>query len=152
MIFGYLILLVAVLISAIAAYYSVVGLTAIFAAAVMPVIIMGGALEAGKITATVWLHNNWARISWAYKTYLIPAIVLLMLLTSIKLLKTLNKKIMKSLLGIGLIILGVVSFFRYLSNYGVFSFPEFMGVLIGVGIFIIPGILLIRSENNNKKD
>jgi hypothetical protein len=75
-----------------------------------------------------------------------------MLLTSIKLLKTLNKKIMKSLLGIGLIILGVVSFFRYLSNYGVFSFPEFLGVLIAAGIFIIPGVLLIKSDNNNKKD
>ena len=59
---------------------------------------------------------------------------------------------MKSLLGIALIILGVVSFFRYLSNYGVFSFAEFMGVLIGAAIFIIPGILLINSESNNKKD
>ncbi len=59
---------------------------------------------------------------------------------------------MKSLLGIGLIILGVVSFFRYLSNYGVFSFPEFLGVLIAAGIFIIPGVLLIKSDNNNKKD
>ena len=91
MIFGYLMMAIAITISAIAAWYSVEGLTAIFAAAVVPVIIMGGALEAGKITATVWLHNNWARISWAYKTYLIPAIVFLMLLTSMGIFGFLSK-------------------------------------------------------------
>ena len=91
MIFGYLMMVIAITISAIAAWYSVEGLTAIFAAAVVPVIIMGGALEAGKITATVWLHNNWQRISWAYKTYLIPAIVFLMLLTSMGIFGFLSK-------------------------------------------------------------
>lgn len=91
MIFGYLMMVIAITISAIAAWYSVEGLTAIFAAAVVPVIIMGGALEAGKITATVWLHNNWTRISWAYKTYLIPAIVFLMLLTSMGIFGFLSK-------------------------------------------------------------
>ena len=84
-------LVIAITISAIAAWYSVEGLTAIFAAAVVPVIIMGGALEAGKITATVWLHNNWQRVSWAYKTYLIPAIVFLMLLTSMGIFGFLSK-------------------------------------------------------------
>jgi hypothetical protein len=84
-------MLVAVTISAIAAWYSVEGLTAIFAAAVVPVIIMGGALEAGKILATVWLHNNWRRISWAYKSYLIPAILFLMLLTSMGIFGFLSK-------------------------------------------------------------
>ena len=84
-------MLVAVTISAIAAWYSVEGLTAIFAAAVVPVIIMGGALEAGKILATVWLHNNWQRISWTYKSYLIPAILFLMLLTSMGIFGFLSK-------------------------------------------------------------
>ena len=84
-------MLVAVTISAIAAWYSVEGLTAIFAAAVVPVIIMGGALEAGKILATVWLHNNWQRISWAYKSYLIPAIIFLMILTSMGIFGFLSK-------------------------------------------------------------
>jgi hypothetical protein len=91
MIFGYFMMLVAVSISAIAAWYSVEGLTAIFAAAVVPVIIMGGALEAGKILATVWLHNNWRRISWAYKSYLIPAIIFLMILTSMGIFGFLSK-------------------------------------------------------------
>ena len=84
-------LVIAITISAIAAWYSVAGLTAIFSAAVIPVIIMGGALEAGKIVATVWLHNNWARASWAYKTYLVPAIVFLMLLTSMGIFGFLSK-------------------------------------------------------------
>lgn len=84
-------MLVAVTISAIAAWYSVEGLTAIFAAAVVPVIIMGGALEAGKILATVWLHNNWRRVSWAYKSYLIPAIIFLMILTSMGIFGFLSK-------------------------------------------------------------
>lgn len=84
-------LVIAITISAIAAWYSVAGLAAIFAAAVVPVIIMGGALEAGKIVATVWLHNNWARVSWAYKTYLVPAIVFLMLLTSMGIFGFLSK-------------------------------------------------------------
>ena len=91
MLFGSLIMLVAITISAIAAWYSVAGLTAIFSAAVVPVIIMGGALEAGKLVATVWLHNNWRRAGWAFKTYLIPAIVFLMLLTSMGIFGFLSK-------------------------------------------------------------
>ena len=91
MIFGSLMMFIAVTISAIAAWYSVAGLTAIFSAAVIPVIIMGGALEAGKIVATVWLHNNWQRAGWAFKTYLVPAIVFLMLLTSMGIFGFLSK-------------------------------------------------------------
>ena len=91
MLFGSLIMLVAITISAIAAWYSVAGLTAIFSAAVIPVIIMGGALEAVKLVATVWLHNNWQRAGWVFKTYLIPAIVFLMLLTSMGIFGFLSK-------------------------------------------------------------
>jgi hypothetical protein len=91
MIFGSLMMAIAVTISAIAAWYSVAGLTAIFSAAVIPVIIMGGALEAGKIVATVWLHNNWQRAGWVFKTYLVPAIVFLMLLTSMGIFGFLSK-------------------------------------------------------------
>ena len=91
MLFGYTMMLIAITISAIAAWYSIAGLTAIFAAAVLPVIIMGGALEAGKIVATVFLHNQWHRVSWLYKTYLVPAIVFLMLLTSMGIFGFLSK-------------------------------------------------------------
>jgi hypothetical protein len=91
MIFAYIILFTAIMLSAVAAYYSIAGLTAIFAAAVLPVIIMGGTLELGKVVATVWLHNNWKRINWAYKSYLLPAIVFLMLLTSMGIFGFLSK-------------------------------------------------------------
>jgi len=91
MIFGYLILTIAVLISAIAAWYAITGLIAIFAAAAIPVMIMGGALEAGKIVATVWLHNNWERAGLKFKVYLIPAVAALMLLTSMGIFGFLSK-------------------------------------------------------------
>ena len=91
MIFGFGILATALLLSLVAAYYSVAGLTAIFSAAVLPVIIMGGSLELGKIVATVWLHNNWKRAGWAFKAYLIPAVAFLMLLTSMGIFGYLSK-------------------------------------------------------------
>jgi hypothetical protein len=91
MIFGFAILATALMLSFTAAYYSVMGLTAIFAAATIPVIIMGVTLELGKIVATVWMHNNWHRASWAFKSYLIPAVVFLMLLTSMGIFGFLSK-------------------------------------------------------------
>ena len=91
MIFAITMFLTALMLSVVAAYYSIAGLTAIFAAAVMPVIIMGATLELGKVVATVWLHNNWKRINWFYKGYLIPAILLLMLLTSMGIFGFLSK-------------------------------------------------------------
>ena len=60
---------------------------------------------------------------------------------------------MKTLFGIGFIFLGILSFFRYLSNSGIHSFPELIGALVGVGLFtFLPGILLIRSDNKNKSN
>jgi predicted nucleic acid-binding Zn-ribbon protein len=91
MIFGFLILVIAISISVIAAWYSIAGLVAIFAAAAVPVIIMGAALEAGKIAATVWLHNNWERAGWRFKAYLVPAVVFLMILTSMGIFGFLSK-------------------------------------------------------------
>ena len=58
---------------------------------------------------------------------------------------------MKTFIGIALILLGVVSLFRY-PNFGR-SLPESIGVLIGLSIIVVPGILLIRSDmkNSDKK-
>ena len=91
MIFGFSILATAILLSCVAAYYSVAGLTAIFSAATIPVIIMGGSLELGKIVATVWLHNNWRRAGILFKAYLVPAVAFLMLLTSMGIFGYLSK-------------------------------------------------------------
>jgi hypothetical protein len=83
MIFGYFTLLVALTISAVAEYYSIIGLTAIFSAEFWPIVIMGATLAVGKLTAAVWLKLNWSQASWQYKFYLVPAVAFLMLLTSI---------------------------------------------------------------------
>ena len=82
MFFGYFTLAVAFSLSVVAAYYSVLGLVAIFSSAAIPVIIMGGALETGKVIAAMWLHRNWHRAPWTYKAYLLPSLLALMLLTS----------------------------------------------------------------------
>jgi uncharacterized DUF497 family protein len=82
MFLGILTLLVAISISAIAAYYSILGLTAIFAAAFLPIILMGSVLEVGKILTTVWLHQNWKRAPRVIKFYLTTAVVVLMFITS----------------------------------------------------------------------
>ena len=84
-------LLVALSLSGIAAWYSIIGLTAIFAAAVIPIIIMGSVLEVAKITTTVWLRKYWHKASWVFKLYLIPAVVVLALLTSMGIFGFLSK-------------------------------------------------------------
>jgi len=91
MIFGYFTLIVALIISAIAAYYSIIGLTAIFSAAVIPIMIMGASLEVGKVTAAIWLKMYWERASLLYKFYLVPAVAFLMLLTSMGIFGFLSK-------------------------------------------------------------
>ena len=91
MIFGYFTLLVALLIEVVGAYYSITGLAAIFSGAVIPILIMGGSLEVGKVTAAVWLKNNWHRASMQFKLYLLPAVVLLMFITSMGIFGFLSK-------------------------------------------------------------
>jgi hypothetical protein len=89
--FSNLTLLVALSLSSVAAYYSIIGLTAIFAGAVIPVIIMGSILEVGKITTTVWLRKYWGRASFLLKLYLVPAVIALALLTSMGIFGFLSK-------------------------------------------------------------
>jgi len=88
---AYLALLSGLSISAVAVYYSVVGLTAIFAAAVVPIIIMGTTLEISKLVATVWLKQNWKTAPLLIKTYLFIAIVVLMIITSLGIFGFLSK-------------------------------------------------------------
>lgn len=90
-IFGIWTLFVALVISAVAAYYSIIGLVAIFAAATIPIIIMGAALEVGKLTTAVWLHTFWERANWAMKYYLSFALLVLMFITSMGIFGFLSK-------------------------------------------------------------
>jgi len=91
MFLGILVLITALTISGIAIYYSVAGLVAIFAAAALPIMIMGGALEIGKLVTAVWLHRYWKQAVWWLKTYLTVAVVVLMLITSMGIFGFLSK-------------------------------------------------------------
>tara|TARA_Y200000002_G_scaffold308366_1_gene264612 strand:- start:192 stop:1874 length:1683 start_codon:yes stop_codon:yes gene_type:complete len=91
MLLGILTFLSALTISAVAIYYSVAGLAAIFAAAVIPIIIMGVSLEVGKLVTAVWLHRHWSRATWWLKTYLSVAVFVLMFITSMGIFGFLSK-------------------------------------------------------------
>lgn len=91
MVLGYLTLFTALVISAVAIYYSVAGLAAIFASAVIPIVIMGVSLEVGKLVTAVWLHKYWKQATWWLKTYLSAAVIVLMFITSMGIFGFLSK-------------------------------------------------------------
>ena len=91
MFYGFLTMLTALAISAVAIYYSVAGLVAIFAAAALPIMIMGGVLEVGKLVTAVWLHRYWKQATWWIKIYLTTAVVILMFITSMGIFGFLSK-------------------------------------------------------------
>ena len=90
-IIAWLALLSGLTISAVAIWYSVAGLVSIFAAAVIPIIVMGVVLEVSKLIATVWLKINWARAPVFIRSYLIAAIAILMVITSMGIFGFLSK-------------------------------------------------------------
>ena len=91
MLLGLLVLITALTISAVAIYYSVAGLVAIFAAAALPIMIMGGVLEVAKLVTAVWLHRYWKQAAWWLKSYLAIAVVVLMFITSMGIFGFLSK-------------------------------------------------------------
>ena len=91
MFLGILTLITALCISAVAIYYSVAGLVAIFAAAALPIMIMGGVLEVGKLVTAVWLHRYWKQATWWLRTYLSVAVIVLMFITSMGIFGFLSK-------------------------------------------------------------
>ena len=91
MILAWLLLLTGLTISAVAIYYSVVGLAAIFSAAMIPIIIMGSALEVGKLVCASWLKANWERAPRLMKVYMTVAVIVLMLITSMGIFGFLSK-------------------------------------------------------------
>ena len=88
---AYLALFSGLFLSLVAEYYSILGLTAIFSAAVIPVVIMGIALGLGKVTATLWLKQNWSIAPWSMRAYLFTAILVLMMVTSMGIFGFLSK-------------------------------------------------------------
>lgn len=91
MILAWLLLLTGLTISAVAIYYSVVGLAAIFSAAVIPIYIMGSALEVAKLVCASWLKANWSRAPRLMKIYMTTAVAVLMIITSMGIFGFLSK-------------------------------------------------------------
>jgi len=88
---AFLTLLTGLAISAVAIYYSVIGLAAIFSAAVIPIIVMGAILEVSKLVAAWWLKANWYRAPFLLKSYMLVSVIVLMLITSMGIFGFLSK-------------------------------------------------------------
>ena len=84
-------LLVSLSLSAVAAYYSIIGLTAIFAASFWPIVVMGSTLEVAKVVTTSWLYQNWTIAPRFVRYYLMLAVTVLMFITSIGIFGYLSK-------------------------------------------------------------
>jgi len=87
----YLLFGVALSLSAVAAWYAIAGLVAIFAAAAIPIAIMGSLLEASKLVVASWLYRNWKEIPRLFKIYFFTALIVLMMLTSMGIFGFLSK-------------------------------------------------------------
>ena len=91
MLFGILTLLTALAIAGVAAWFSIVGLMAIFSASALPIAIMAGTLEVGKLLTASWLYRYWNETSLLLKSYLSIAVVVLMIITSMGIFGYLSK-------------------------------------------------------------
>ena len=113
---SYLILLVAIAISGVAAWYSIAGLMAIFSAASISIAVMGSVLEVGKLVTTSWLYQNWRTVPFLLKTYLTIAAVTLMLITSMGIFGYLSKAHIDQTLGNGDNTIQIVELESQISN------------------------------------
>ena len=91
MIFAAILLGTALAISGIAGYFSIMGLTYIFSASPTPILIMGAALEVGKLVTASYVYRQWDKINTLMKTYFITSVVVLSLLTSMGIFGFLSK-------------------------------------------------------------
>lgn len=95
-----LLLLSAMGLSTIAGYYSVAGMTAIFAASWWPIVIMTGTLEFSKIVVSSWLYRNWHKTPTILKIYFTSAVLILMFITSLGIFGYLSKAHIDQLAGV----------------------------------------------------
>ena len=87
----YLLYFTAVCLSAVAAYYSIAGLASIFAAAVIPIVVMGSVLEFAKLVVASWIYRSWKQIPILMRVYFTTALIILMCLTSMGIFGYLSK-------------------------------------------------------------
>ena len=88
---GIIALLTSLLVAAIAAYFSIAGLMAIFSGAALAVAVMAGSLEVAKLVTASWLYRNWKQTGYFLKTYLTVAVFVLMIITSLGIFGYLSK-------------------------------------------------------------
>lgn len=93
--------LTAIALSAIAAFYSVIGLAQIFPGSFLPIILMGSVLEVAKLVTVSWLYNSWVETNRLMKTYFIVAIILLMAITSMGIFGFLSRAHIQSNIVVG---------------------------------------------------
>ena len=80
--FGFLMVFSTLSLAGTAAYYSVFGLSSLFAGAKTEVIIMASALELAKLVVASYLHNHWSKLGLILKSYLTLGVGILMIITS----------------------------------------------------------------------
>lgn len=98
---NYLVFVTAVALSAIAGYYSIIGLASIFVGAFWPVVIMGSTLEIAKLVMSSWLYRNWDITPLILKSYLTSAVIVLMFITSMGIFGFLSKAHIESTVNLG---------------------------------------------------
>jgi hypothetical protein len=93
--------LTSIALATIAAFFSIIGLAQIFPGSFWPIVIMGTALEIGKLVTVSWLYNNWKETSVLLRTYFLSAIVIIMLITSMGIFGYLSKAHIESNIVVG---------------------------------------------------
>jgi hypothetical protein len=91
MIFAILLLLTALAISVVAAYFSIVGLTLIFSAAPIPIAVMGSVLELGKLVTASFLYRWWNKLNVMMRVYFFASVIILSVITSLGIFGYLSK-------------------------------------------------------------
>ena len=91
----------ALAISAIAAYFSIIGLIAIFPTTPWAIAVMGGSLELAKLVTASWLYRNWRSAPRTIKYYFTGAVLILSLITTMGIFGYLSKAHMDQSVPIG---------------------------------------------------
>ena len=97
----YLTFLTAIALSAVAGFYSIIGLAQIFPGSFWPIVLMGSILEIAKLVTISWLYNNWKNAGTLLKTYFSIAILVLMMITSMGIFGYLSKAHLESNIVLG---------------------------------------------------
>ena len=98
---AYVTLFAALSISVVAAWYSIMGLIAIFASAATAILIMGASLEFAKVVTASWLYNNWNKTPILLKSYLTAAVCVLVFITSMGIFGFLSKAHIDQTVSVG---------------------------------------------------